>query len=168
LASRAIGLERSNSLEIHMPDASPSPFAAQANVEDIENGTEFAPKFDAAGLVAAIATDADTGEVLMFAWMNAEALARTIETSMAHFWSRSRGRLWLKGEESGNILDVVDMRTDCDQDAIWMRCRIRQAPGRTPAACHTGRKSCFYRAVALGVPAPGARLTMVGPPTSSR
>jgi phosphoribosyl-AMP cyclohydrolase len=141
-----------NVAEIAMSDVSPAPFMAQKDATDVENGDEFAPKFDAAGLIPAIATDADTGEVLMFAWMNAQALARTIETSMAHFWSRSRGRLWLKGEESGNILDVVQMRTDCDQDVVWMRCRIRQVPGRTPAACHTGRRSCFYRSVALGQP----------------
>lgn len=138
------------------------PFAERGSARDIEEGMAFAPKFDAAGVLAAVATDADTGEVLMFAWMDAEALARTIETGQAHFYSRSRGRQWKKGEESGNILEVVEMRTDCDQDAIWLKVRVVGAG----AACHTGRKSCFYRAVPLG-PGDPANLTMQsvgGPP----
>ncbi len=113
---------------------------------EIETGLEFAPEFDSAGLIPAIVTDAAGGDVLMFAWMNAEALARTIETREAHFWSRSRGKLWRKGEESGNILAVVEMRADCDQDAIWLRVEIRGAG----AACHTGARTCFYRAIPLG------------------
>lgn len=149
-----------------MPDADATPFAARLTTEEIETGVAFAPRFDATGLIPAIATDADSGEVLMFAWMNAEALARTIATSQAHFWSRSRGRLWLKGEESGNILDLVEMRTDCDQDVVWMRVRIRRVAGREPAACHTGRTSCFYRSVPLGAPVtPATKLAFVdGPP----
>ena len=142
--------------------AGSGPFAEPGSARDIEEGMAFAPKFDAAGVLAAVATDADTGEVLMFAWMDAEALARTIETGQAHFYSRSRGRQWKKGEESGNILEVVEMRTDCDQDAIWLKVRIAGAG----AACHTGRKSCFYRAVPLG-PGNPASLTMRsvgGPP----
>lgn len=135
-----------------MSDTPASPFAAPASTHELEAGLQFTPRFDAAGLIPAIAADADSGDVLMFAWMNAEALARTIETAQAHFWSRSRSRLWLKGEESGNILDVLEMRTDCDQDAIWMRVRIRLVPGQQPAACHTGRRSCFYRSVPLGSP----------------
>ncbi len=131
------------------------PFAGRGSAGDIEEGLAFAPKFDEAGVLAAVATDADTGEVLMFAWMDAEALARTIETGQAHFYSRSRGRQWKKGEESGNILEVVEMRTDCDQDAIWLKVRVAGAG----AACHTGRKSCFYRAVPLGPGDPGS-LTM--------
>lgn len=123
-----------------------SSFAVRGSHRDIEEGATFAPKFDEAGLIAAVATDADTGDVLMFAWMNAEALAHTIETGHAHFYSRSRARQWKKGEESGNILEVVELRTDCDQDAIWMKVRVAGAG----AACHTGRKSCFYRAVPLG------------------
>lgn len=120
-----------------------APFAARGSPSDIEEGLAFAPKLDDGGVVAAVATDADTGEVLMLAWMDATALALTIETGEAHFYSRSRGRLWKKGEESGNILEVVEMRTDCDQDAVWLRVRVAGAG----AACHTGRKSCFYRRV---------------------
>jgi phosphoribosyl-AMP cyclohydrolase len=95
-----------------------------------------------------VTTSAKTGEVLMLAYMNAEALARTVETGEAHYWSRSRGRLWRKGEESGNTMRVVEMRTDCDQDAIWLIVEM----GGADAACHTGRKSCFYRALPLGAP----------------
>ena len=120
-----------------------------------EEGTVFAPRFDADGLLPVVATSAATGEVLMFAYMNAEALARTIETGEAHYWSRSRGRLWRKGEESGNTQRVVEMRTDCDQDAIWLK--VEQQGD--DAACHTGRKSCFYRAVPLGA-SPGGGVSL--------
>ena len=102
---------------------------------------EFRPKFDANGLIAAVAQDADTGYVLMLAWMNAEALTATLETGRATYWSRSRSKLWIKGETSGHFQDVIEVYTDCDQDAVVMK--IRQ----TDAACHTGRKSCFYRRV---------------------
>lgn len=138
-----------------MSTTASGPFAERGSPLDIEEGATLAPKFDEAGLLAAVATDADTGDVLMFAWMDAEALARTIETGHAHFFSRSRGRQWKKGEESGNILEVVELRTDCDQDAIWLKVRVAGAG----AACHTGRKSCFYRAVPLG-PGNPAGLTM--------
>ena len=131
-----------------MTSAATGPFAARGTPRDIEEGPSFAPKFDDAGVLAAVATDADTGDVLMLAWMDSQALALTIETGHAHFYSRSRGRLWKKGEESGNILEVVEMRTDCDQDAIWLKVRIAGAG----AACHTGRKSCFYRRVPLRFP----------------
>ena len=101
----------------------------------------FLPRFDAAGLVTAIVTDADSHVLLMVAHMNEEAIAKTRETGQAHFWSRSRGSLWRKGETSGNGLTIVEMRVDCDQDALLLRVR--------PAgpACHTGRRSCFYRRV---------------------
>ncbi len=112
---------------------------------EIEEGTRLQPKFDAAGLVTAVATDAATGELLMVAHMNAEALARTIESGEAHYFSRSRKKLWRKGEESGHTQRVVEMRVDCDQDAVWIK--VEQAG---PGACHTGRRSCFYRAVPLG------------------
>jgi phosphoribosyl-AMP cyclohydrolase len=112
--------------------------------EEIESGSAFRPKYDAQGLIAAIVTDADKGDVLMFAWMNAGALATSIESGVAHFWSRSRQKLWRKGEESGNELEIVEMRTDCDQDALWVRVRVRGAG----VACHTGARSCFYRTVA--------------------
>ena len=121
-------------------------FPAPLSKTESEEGTVFAPRFDADGLLPVVATSAKTGEVLMFAYMNADALARTIETGEAHYWSRSRGRLWRKGEESGNTQRVVEMRIDCDQDAIWLKVEQQGTDG----ACHTGRKSCFYRAVPLG------------------
>ena len=106
---------------------------------DQDETRELRPKFDASGLVAAIAQDAETGEVLMLAWMNAEALARTLETGRATYWSRSRGEIWVKGETSGHTQEVVEVRVDCDQDAVLLK--VRQTGG----ACHTGRESCFYR-----------------------
>lgn len=99
------------------------------------------PKFNADGLIAAIAQDHETGEVLMLAWMNVEALSATIETGKATYWSRSRGALWVKGETSGNTQAVVEMRVDCDQDAVLLK--VRQSGG----ACHTNRPSCFYRVI---------------------
>lgn len=130
-------------------------FAERGSAQAIEQGTGLAPKFDADGLIAAVVTDAASGEVLMLAWMNAEALARTIETRVGHFWSRSRGRPWLKGEESGNVLHVEELRIDCDQDAVWMKARVAGAG----VACHTGEQSCFYRSIPLGaVPGPGLAL----------
>ena len=96
-------------------------FLRAADKESVEAGLTFQPKFDADGLIPAIVTDADTGEVLMFAWMNAEALALTLESGVGHFWSRSRRALWKKGEESGNLLRIVELRTDCDQDVVWLR-----------------------------------------------
>ena len=99
------------------------------------------PKFDAAGLITAVVTDAASGEVLMVAHMDAEALAATIATGEAHFHSRSRGRLWKKGESSGHVLSVRELRVDCDQDALWV---IAEPAGPT---CHTGARSCFYRRV---------------------
>ena len=133
----------------------PSVFPAPLSKTESEEGAVFAPRFDADGLLPVVATSAATGELLMFAYMNAEALARTIETSEAHYWSRSRGRLWRKGEESGNTQRVVEMRIDCDQDAIWLKV---EQQGKA-AACHTGRKSCFYRAVPLGA-APGGGVSL--------
>lgn len=106
-----------------------------------ETAHVLGPKFDAAGLITAIATDRTSGELLMVAHMNAEALRRTIETKQAHFWSRSRGMLWKKGETSGNVLLVTDIRIDCDQDAVWL---IVEPSG---PACHTGARSCFYRRI---------------------
>jgi phosphoribosyl-AMP cyclohydrolase len=111
---------------------------------DIEQGTALTPRWDANGLITAVVTDHATGEALMLAHMNADALARTIETGEAWFWSRSRGRLWKKGESSGNVLSVVEMRIDCDQDALWIRA---EAAG---PACHTGERSCFYRRIEGG------------------
>ncbi|SEP95966.1 phosphoribosyl-AMP cyclohydrolase [Devosia sp. YR412] len=107
----------------------------------LEEGTAFAPRFDANGLVTVVTVEAGSNEVLMLAHMNAKALALTLETGIAHYWSRSRGKLWKKGETSGELQEVVELRTDCDQDALVM---VVNQTGRG-AACHTGRKSCFYR-----------------------
>jgi len=114
------------------------------STHDIEEVLALAPKFDAGGLVTCVATDVATGDVLMVAHMNAEALKRTIETGEAWYFSRSRGALWRKGESSGHTQRVIEMRVDCDQDAIWIKVE-QQGPG----ACHTGRRTCFYRAVPL-------------------
>ena len=118
-------------------------FTARDETTDIEEGATFAPKFDANGLIPAIVTDAKSGDVLMFAWMNAEALAATLRDGLATFFSRSRGKLWRKGETSGETLKVVEARTDCDQDVIWLKVE----PQGRGAACHTGRRSCFYRII---------------------
>ena len=122
-----------------------APFAARGTKDEIEEGLAFAPKFDADGLIPAVATDADSGEVVMFAWMNADALSRTIATGQAYYWSRSRDKLWRKGEESGNTQRVVELRTDCDQDVILLKV-LTAGDG---ANCHTGRRSCFYRLLPL-------------------
>jgi phosphoribosyl-AMP cyclohydrolase len=120
-------------------------FAQRGSTKEVEEGRAFAPKFDADGLVTCVATDARSGEVLMVAHMNAQALANTIATGEAWYFSRSRRSLWRKGETSGHVQRVVEVRLDCDQDAVWIK--VEQAG---PGACHTGRRSCFYRAVPLG------------------
>jgi phosphoribosyl-AMP cyclohydrolase len=129
---------------------SESTFTAAHTPSDLEEGLALTPNFDANGLVTCVTTDAGTGEVLMVAHMNAEALARTIATGEAWYFSRSRGTLWKKGETSGHAQRVREMRVDCDQDAILIK--VEQSGG----ACHTGRRSCFYRAVQLGKPGPVA------------
>lgn len=111
----------------------------------LEEGEAFTPRFDAGGLVTAVVTDADDGMLLMVAHMNAQALALTLETGIAHYWSRSRNALWKKGETSGNLQHVVEIKTDCDQDAVWLRVKVTGHD----ATCHTGRRSCFYRTVVL-------------------
>jgi phosphoribosyl-AMP cyclohydrolase len=116
-----------------------------ADQSAIEEGLGFAPQFGADGLITAVVTDAKSGDVLMVAHMNAQALAKTIETGEAWYYSRSRQKLWKKGESSGHVQRVVELRVDCDQDALWLKVE-QQGPG----ACHTGRRSCFYRAVPLG------------------
>jgi len=116
-----------------------------ADQSAIEEGLAFAPKFGADGLVTAVVTDVKTGEVLMVAHMNDEAVRRTIETGEAWYYSRSRKALWKKGESSGHVQRVLELRVDCDQDALWLKVE-QQGPG----ACHTGRRSCFYRAAPLG------------------
>lgn len=128
-----------------MTDTAPV-FAARTTTAEIEQGLTFTPKFDAEGYIPAIASDHRTGEVVMFAFMNRQALALTIETGVAHFWSRSRNRLWKKGEESGNFLRLRELRTDCDQDVVWMRVEV----AGNGVACHTGARSCFYRSIPLG------------------
>lgn len=109
----------------------------------LESGEVLAPRFGPDGLITAVVTDADTGDVLMLAHMNEQALSRTLETGEGWYWSRSRGELWHKGETSGTIQDVVEMRIDCDQDAVWLKVRVRGAG----ATCHTGRRGCFYRRI---------------------
>ncbi|MEJ2376148.1 MAG: phosphoribosyl-AMP cyclohydrolase [Pseudolabrys sp.] len=111
----------------------------------MEEGLTFTPKFDADGLLTAVVTDAESGDVLMVAHMNDEAVRKTIETGEAWYFSRSRRKLWKKGESSGHVQRVVELRVDCDQDALWLKVE-QQGPG----ACHTGRKLCFYRAAPLG------------------
>ena len=124
-----------------------------SEINDIEEGLELKPSFDAAGLVTCVATEAATGEVLMVAHMNDEALRKTIASGEAWYFSRSRNALWRKGETSGQTQRVVEMRMDCDQDAVWIRVE------QQGAACHTGRRSCFYRKVEAGEGA--ARLSFV-------
>jgi phosphoribosyl-AMP cyclohydrolase len=119
-------------------------FAPPGAAADLEEGSALTPKFDADGLVTCVATDARSGEVLMVAHMNAEALAKTIATGQAWYYSRSRATLWRKGETSGHSQRIVEMRIDCDQDAVLIK--VEQTGG----ACHTGRRSCFYRAVPIG------------------
>ena len=116
-----------------------------ADKKALEEGPAFSPRFDTNGLVTAVVTDAGDGMLLMVAHMNAEALALTIETGIAHYWSRSRNSLWKKGETSGNLQEVVELRTDCDQDAVWLKVKV----AGHDATCHTGRRSCFYRTVGL-------------------
>lgn len=121
-------------------------FPTAPDVHALERGAEIAPRFDANGLVAAIAQHADTGEILMLAWMNDQALRLTIDTGLAHYFSRSRNELWKKGETSGQLQDVVEIRLDCDQDAVLLKVRPRGDGG----ACHVGFRSCFYRLVENG------------------
>ncbi|MCX7304771.1 MAG: phosphoribosyl-AMP cyclohydrolase [Hyphomicrobiales bacterium] len=116
-----------------------------ADKKALEEGGVFSPRFDANGLVTAVVTDATDGALLMVAHMNAEAIALTLETGIAHYWSRSRNSLWKKGETSGNFQQVVELRTDCDQDAVWLSVKV----AGDGATCHTGRRSCFYRVVRL-------------------
>ena len=127
--------------------------STSVDIDDREEGLKFQPKFDASGLVTCVATDVATGEVLMVAHMNNEALRKTIASGEAWYFSRSRNALWRKGETSGQTQRVVEMRLDCDQDAIWIRVEQRGA------ACHTGRRSCFYRKVEAGEG--GAQLSFV-------
>ncbi|WP_221794259.1 phosphoribosyl-AMP cyclohydrolase [Oceanobacter mangrovi] len=121
-------------------------FFPRTSIEQVEEGTELAPRFDADGLIACITTDASSGEVLMLGYMNDEALQRTIATGEAHYWSRSRQLLWHKGATSGLVQHVEEMRVDDDQDAIWIRVSV----AGNGASCHVGYRSCFYRQVPVG------------------
>ncbi len=116
---------------------------SQALKEDVEEGVVFAPKFDAHGLIVCVTVEAATRDVLMVAYMNQLALEKTIESGFAHYWSRSRRELWRKGETSGQTQNVLSLRVDCDQDAVLLEVEV----GGDGKACHTGRKSCFYRAL---------------------
>ena len=123
---------------------------------DLEEGPEFAPRFSSDGLLTCVTVDADDGVVLMVAHMNADALAKTLASGVVHYWSRSRQCLWRKGDTSGQTQALVELRVDCDQDVLLARVRV----GGDGGACHTGRRSCFYRRVEAG--AEGARLVEVG------
>ena len=128
---------------------------AGAAANDLEEGFAFTPRFSADGLVTCVAVDAASGEVLMLAHMNAEAIEKTLATGVMHYWSRSRQKLWRKGDTSGQVQTVVELRVDCDQDALLARVEV----GGDGGACHTGRRSCFYRRVEPA--ADGARLAPV-------
>ncbi len=130
-------------------------FQPAGSASELEEGLALTPKFDADGLVTAVATDVVSGDVLMVAHMDAQALAKTVESGEAWYYSRSRRALWKKGETSGHTQRVVEMRIDCDQDAVWIK--VEQVAG----ACHTGRRSCFYRAVPIGKPG-AVKLEFVG------
>lgn len=126
-------------------------FGERKTVEQVEEGTELAPKFDANGLIPAVTTDFESGELLMHGFMNAEALTRTIATGEAHYFSRSRQAIWHKGATSGLTQKVVELRIDDDQDCVWMRVEV--AGG---ASCHVGYRSCFYRTMPFGAATKGA------------
>jgi len=128
---------------------------ADAAANDLEEGLAFTPRFSADGLIACVAVEAGSGEVLMLAHMNAEALEKTLATGVMHYWSRSRQKLWRKGDTSGQVQTVVELRIDCDQDALLARVKV----GGDGGACHTGRRSCFYRRVERA--GDGARLAPV-------
>ena len=112
----------------------------------VEETSRFRPRFDASGLMPCMTVDHESGAVLMMAWINAQALEATLSTGFAHYWSRSRSCLWKKGETSGALQRVIEVRTDCDQDALVYRVAVAEPDG----TCHTGRPTCFYRSVPLG------------------
>jgi phosphoribosyl-AMP cyclohydrolase len=131
-----------------MSETGNSMFAQRISIEQVEEGHELAPKFDADGLMPVVTTDATSGEVLMHGYMNAEALTKTIETGEAHYWSRSREVLWHKGATSGLVQKVKEIRIDDDQDAVWLLVDVQGG-----ASCHVGYRSCFYRSVPVGADA---------------
>ena len=130
--------------QINDPQAGSGTAFPPLSTQEREEGRRLSPKFDANGLLTCVTTDVHSGDVLMVAHMNAEALEKTIATGDAWYFSRSRHSLWRKGESSGHVQRVIEMRIDCDQDAVWIKVE-QQGPG----ACHTGRRSCFYRTVPL-------------------
>ena len=129
-----------------MSTAEQPSFGRRISIEQVEEGNTLAPKFDPSGLIPVVTTDATTGELLMHGYMNAEAMAKTIATSEAHYYSRSRKAVWHKGVTSGLVQKVVEMRIDDDQDAVWLRVAV----AGSGASCHVGYRSCFYRSVPLG------------------
>lgn len=131
-----------------MPDPTTIEFHPRRSIEQVEEGTEFAPKFDDRGLITVVATDAESGELLMQGYMNADALRRTIETGEAHYYSRSRQKLWHKGSTSGLVQTVRELLIDDDQDCVWLKVAVEGG-----ASCHVGYRSCFYRRI----PLPGTR-----------
>jgi phosphoribosyl-AMP cyclohydrolase len=133
------------SVNDNIPSETEAQFAARESVEQVEEGAELAPKFDADGLIPVVTTNANTGEVLMHAYMNADAMKQTIEHGEAFYWSRSRQCLWHKGATSGFVQKVVEMRIDDDQDAVWLRVKVEG-----DASCHVGYRSCFYRSIPVG------------------
>lgn len=129
-----------------MSGQQPATFGPRLSIEQVEEGKTLAPKFDQNGLIPVVTTDAESGELLMHGYMNAEALAKTIETAEAHYYSRSRKAIWHKGATSGLTQKIVEMRIDDDQDAVWLRVSV----AGSGASCHVGYRSCFYRSVPLG------------------
>jgi phosphoribosyl-AMP cyclohydrolase len=132
-------------------------FAPPGDKASLEEGQAFTPNFDAAGLITCVTIERATGAVLMVAYMNAEALGRTLETGVAHYWSRSRRSLWRKGDTSGQVQRLIEMRTDCDQDALVLVVDV----GGDGHCCHTGRHACFYRAVEFEPGSSEARLRVI-------
>lgn len=122
-------------------------FGPRDSVENVEEGDVLAPRFDSEGLIPVITSDAESREILMHGYMNAEALEKTVQTGEAHYWSRSRDCLWRKGATSGMVHRVVEMRIDDDQDALWLRVCVEGLGG----SCHVGYRSCFFRSVILNV-----------------
>jgi phosphoribosyl-AMP cyclohydrolase len=137
-----------------------APFPDAPSTHELERGLTLTPRFDQDGLIPAIAQDSQSGEVLMLAWMNTEALSLTLETGIAHYWSRSRQSLWKKGETSGQFQHVQELRIDCDQDAVLLKVRVEGDGG----CCHVGFRSCFYRA-ALGADGGLTQIMDLPPPT---
>jgi phosphoribosyl-AMP cyclohydrolase len=129
-------------------------FSPRTSIEQVEEGSALAPKFDEHGLIPVVTTDHDSGELLMHGYMNAEALRKTIETGEAHYYSRSRKTMWHKGATSGLVQNIRELLIDDDQDCVWLRVSV----AGSGASCHVGYRSCFYRRVPIGADAAGAPL----------